>query len=228
MEEQVADTIAAGSPPLSGVVLSGGQSRRLGQEKAMLRLWGPQGPTLLEATVAHLAAVCDEVLVVSDGPHDWPVLPARVVFDRYPGGGSLGGIYTGLLEAAYPGALTVACDMPFLSRALLRYMAGLPRDYDVLIPRLRPPSGAPLGVGREDARELRVEPLHAVYGRLCLEPMHALLSQGERQIIRFFPAVRVRYLEVEEVARFGPPGLLFRNINTPQDLQQVRRVLASL
>ena len=213
--------------PLSGVVLSGGQSRRLGQEKALLRLWGPQGPTLLESTVAHLATVCDEVLVVSDGPHDWPALSARVVYDCHPGGGSLGGIYTGLLEAAYPFALTVACDMPFLNRALLRSMAGLPRDYDVLIPRLHPPDGGPPGAGG-DALPLQVEPLHAIYGRPCLEPMRALLAQGERRIIRFFPAVRVRYLEVEEVARFDPRGLAFRNINTPQDLEEARRILPGL
>ena len=215
---------AAGRPRLSGVVLSGGKSRRLGQDKAVLRLWGPQGPTLLEATVAHMAAICDEVLVVSDGPRDWPVLPARVVFDRYPGGGSLGGIYTGLAEAAYPFALAVACDMPFLNPALLRYMAELPRDYDVLVPSLGRPAIVE-GEG-EQAPPLQVEPLHAIYGRPCLEPMRALLEVGERRIIRFFPAVRVRTLQVEEIARFDPQGLSFRNINTPQDLAEVQSLLS--
>jgi molybdopterin-guanine dinucleotide biosynthesis protein A len=179
--------------------------------------------------VGHLATVCAEVLLVSDGPRDWPAVPARMVFDRYPGGGSLGGIYTGLLEAAFPFALTVACDMPFLDDGLLAYMAGVPRDYDVLIPRTRGPV-SPNGPGAEapdgDALERRVEPLHAIYGRPCLEPMRALLERGEHQIIRFFPAVRVHYLEVEEVARFDPQGLSFRNINTPHDLEEVRTRLS--
>jgi molybdopterin-guanine dinucleotide biosynthesis protein A len=201
---------------LSGVVLAGGHSERLGQDKARLRLWGPQGPTLLEATVARLVEVCAEVVVVSDVPHDWPALPARIVFDRYPGGGALGGIYSGLLETAHRFALAVACDMPFLNPALLRYMADLPQDYDVLIPRLR---------HSEKAADPQVEPLHAIYGRPCLEPMRELLMRGERRIIRFFPQVRVRYLEEAEWARFDPQGRSFRNINTPAELAEVQQML---
>ncbi len=203
-------------PFLSGIVLAGGHSRRLRRDKTMLRLWGPRGPTLLEAAVAHLAAVCADVVVVSDRPRDWPALPARLVWDRYPGGGALGGIYSGLLEAAYPFALTVACDMPFLNPALLRYMAGRPRVYDVLIPRLG-------HAGK--ATDPQVEPLHAIYGRPCLEPMRALLERGERRIIGFFPQVRVRYLEEAEWAALDPQGLSFRNINTPADLAAARRMV---
>ena len=204
------------------MVLAGGHSRRLGQDKAQLQLWGLEGPTLLEATIAHLAAVCDEVLVVVDSPRDWPALSTRVVLDRHPGGGALGGIYTGLLKARHPYVLTVAVDMPFLNPALLQYMAGLPQNYDVLVPRL-PPRDAP----RRVRNPLYVEPLHVIYGRPCLEPMRELLRQGKRRIILFFPQVRVRYLEQAELARFDLAGLSFRNINTPQDLEQVRRMLKS-
>ncbi len=199
--------------PLSGIVLAGGQSRRLGQDKAALRLWGGKGPTLLEATVAHLAAVCDEVLVVGLAPLARPGLSARLAPDRLPGAGALGAIYTGLQEAAYPFVLAVACDMPFLDEALLRYMAGLPRDYDVLIPRV------PSGQGAED---YHLEPLHAIYSRSCLEPILRSLERGKRKIIDFFPEVRVRYLEREELAPFEPLDRAFQNINTPEDLAEVK------
>lgn len=204
----------SGPFPLTGVVLAGGKSRRLGQDKALLRLWGEGGPTLLEVVISRLKAVCEEVLVVSDGPRPWPALPAPIVFDRYPGGGALGGLYTGLLEASFPFILAVACDMPFLSVSLLAYMAGLPRRYDVLIPRLTDTRG---GLSH-------LEPLHALYGRPCLGPMRDILERGERRIIRFFPQMRVRYLEPEEWARFDPAGLSFRNINTPQDLEEARQM----
>ncbi len=205
----------AGPASLTGVVLAGGRSRRLGRDKALLRLWGEDGPTLLEVILSRLGAVCEELLVVSDGPRPWPASSARIVFDRYPGGGALGGLYTGLLEASFPFILAVACDMPFLSIPLLAYMAGRPRHYDVLIPRLRPTRCDPP----------HLEPLHAIYGRPCLEPMRSLLEQGERRIIRFFPQVRVCYLEPEEWARFDPAGLSFRNINTPQDLEEAQAIL---
>jgi molybdopterin-guanine dinucleotide biosynthesis protein A len=114
-----------------------------------------------------------------------------------------------LSEAEHSYALAAGCDMPFLNEALLRYMAALPRDYDVLIPR-RPSSDSP--------GTFLVEPLHAIYGHSCLEPMRRLLEGGRRQIFRFFPQVQVRYVEPAELDRFDPAGLSFRNINTPQDL----------
>lgn len=197
-------------------MLAGGQSRRLGVDKAMLRLWGPQWPTLLEATIATLREICAAVWVVSDGPRDWPALDVPVVFDRYAGGGVLGGIYTGLLAAELPFILVVACDMPFLKSELLAYMASLPRDYDVLIPRHRP-------ADREGAGP--VEPLHAIYGRPCLEPIRQVLERGGRRVVDFFPEVRVRYLEEDDWARLDPQGRSFYNINTSQDMAEIQALL---
>ncbi|MGC8874803.1 MAG: molybdenum cofactor guanylyltransferase [Chloroflexia bacterium] len=206
--------------PLSGIVLAGGASRRLGTDKALLRLWGDTGPTLLEAVVERLAALCDEVLVVADRPRPWPAMSARTVYDALPGSGVLGAIYTGLLACHTLHALVVACDMPFLNEPLLRYMASRPRDYDVLIPRL--PADAQESAGNPE----RVEPLHAIYSRLCLEPMLRVLQRGERRIVSFFPSVRVQYLEVEEWTRFDPEGLSFRNLNTREDVAYARAVLS--
>lgn len=205
--------------PLTGIVLAGGASRRLGVDKALLRLWGANGPTLLEATVQRLADLCDPVMVVADRPRAWPALPAQIVYDVLPGRGALGAIYSGLAAAPTLHALLVACDMPFLNPALLRHMAAQPRDYDVLIPRLpadpQAPPGNPEGV----------EPLHAIYSRACLEPILRCLEAGERRIVSFFPCVRVRYLEPDEWKRFDPDGLSFRNVNTPEDLAYVRTLL---
>lgn len=209
--------------PLSGLVLAGGHSRRLGRDKSLLRLWGPDGPTLLEAMVSRLAALCDDVWVVSDGPRDWPSLPVRHIYDRYPAGGALGGIYTGLLAAEHAHALVVAVDMPLLNPALLRFMAGRSRDYDVLIPRMTSPAGV-----KEEYNPLYIEPLHAIYGRPCRGPMQELLERGRRRIVEFFPQVRVRYLEAFEWQPLDPQGHSFRNINTPQDLEEVQQLLARL
>ncbi len=191
--------------PISGIVLAGGKSRRMGQDKTQIRL--DSGLSLLEHAVARVAEVADEVVVVTAGSRG--NLPnVRWANDVYPGAGPLGGIYAGLLACAWDHALVVACDMPFLSVDLLRYMVELPRDYDVLLPSL--PRG--------------VEPLHAVYGRRCLEPARELLEAGEYCILDLYERVRVRYVGPEEIAIYDPDGRSFFNINTPDQLRQARNM----
>jgi molybdopterin-guanine dinucleotide biosynthesis protein A len=203
--------------PTSAIVLAGGQSRRLGQDKRRLRLWGETGPTLLEHTVGVVAQLCPDVVVVLNDPQAWPNLPARFVADVYSDGGALGGVYSGLLAAQRGYALAVACDMPFLSVELLRAMLARPRDYDVLVPRsLRP------GTTRN---ALDLESLHAIYGQACLEPMRTALESGRRQIAAFFPQVRVAYVEPEETRRFDPAGRSFMNVNTPEQMAEAEASL---
>jgi molybdopterin-guanine dinucleotide biosynthesis protein A len=202
---------------VSGVVVAGGKSRRLGEDKRKLRLWGGDGPTLLEHTLGVLAPLCSELVVVLNDPDDWRALPARLVPDAYPDGGALGGIYTGLRTVTNAYAVVVAADMPLLNPDLLRAMLSLPRDYDALLPRSPRPDVA--------RNALNVEPLHAIYSRTCLEPLRAVLDQGRRRIIDFLDAVRVVTLEPDEIARYDPHGYSFLNVNTPEELARVRRLL---
>lgn len=189
--------------PISGIVLAGGKSRRMGQDKTRIQL--DSGLSLLEQAVLKVAQVTDEVIVVTAGSQ--VSLPDVCwVSDVYPGAGPLGGIYTGLLACTWSHALVVACDMPFLNLDLLRYMVNLPREYDVLLPSL--------------ARG--VEPLHAVYGKGCLEPARDLLEAGEYCILDLYERVRVRYLSPMELAPYDPDGTSFFNVNTPDQLRQAR------
>jgi molybdenum cofactor guanylyltransferase len=198
--------------PASALVLAGGLSRRLSQDKRRLRLWGETGPTLLEHVVSVVTQLCRDVVVVLNDPQDWRDLPARLVTDVYPDGGALGGIYTGLLAAQHNYALALACDMPFLNLDLLRAMLARPRTYDVLVPRsLRP------GTTRNP---LDVESLHAIYSKACLEPIRMTLERGQRQVTAFFSQVRVAYVEPDETARYDPVGRSFVNVNTPEQLAE--------
>jgi molybdopterin-guanine dinucleotide biosynthesis protein A len=203
--------------PITGVVVAGGVSRRLGEDKRRLRLWGEAGPTLLEHTLGVLRPLCDELVVVLNDPQDWAHLPARLTPDVYAEAGSLGGIYAGLAAASSPYALVVAADMPLLNADLLRAMVERPRDYDALVPRALVPGKA--------RNALDVEPLHAVYSRRCLEPLRATLDAGRRRIVEFLALVRVVTLEPEEIRRYDPRGHAFLNVNTPEELAAVRRLL---
>jgi len=195
-------------PPASVLILAGGQSQRLGQDKSLLVL---AGQPLLVRTVHRLAALSDDLIVVTNQRQRYErfALPARLIPDERRGVGSLMGIYSGLQAAQHEHALAVACDMPFLNLPLLRYMLSLVDDYDVVIPRL----------------DGLLEPLHAVYSKACLPHIRSLLDQGQRQIIAFFDRVRVRYVERDELDRFDPLHRSFMNVNTPADWECVQSLL---
>ena len=189
---------------ISGIVLAGGQSSRLGTDKSFVTV---KGKPLIEQIVAKLARLSDDVIIVTDSPERYNHLEARRVGDIYPGKGALGGVYSGLRAAANDYSLVVACDMPFLNLNLLRYMILLAREHDVVIPRI----GGLL------------EPLHAVYSKSCLEPIERLLARGGLRIIDFFSEVQVRYVEEDEIDIFDPQHLSLFNVNTPSDLEEMKK-----
>ncbi|MFQ6019353.1 MAG: molybdenum cofactor guanylyltransferase [Dehalococcoidia bacterium] len=191
--------------PAAGIVLAGGRSQRMGRDKARLAL--PDGRPLILSVVELLKDVCDEVVVVTDVPGRYADLdlPVRQVTDVVPGQGPLGGLQAGLQAVEAPFALTVACDMPFLNPSLLRYMVGLSRDYEALVPMV----------------EGRWQPLHAIYANACLPAVDDLLDQGVLALTDLLSRVQVRALPFAAVRRFDPQGLSFRNLNEPEDLTQM-------
>ena len=190
---------------ISAVILAGGISRRLGRDKAAEPL-GDE--TLLHRVVRRASEAVgsnDVVIVVANtdqserAPAD---IPHRLVLDALPGSGTLGGIYTGLEAAHNEWALVVACDMPFLSAPLLRYMTGLRDGVDAVVPII---GGRP-------------EPTHALYSRRCLPAISQRLQTGQLKAAGFLDLVQVRYVDEDEARRFDPELLSFFNVNRPEDL----------
>jgi molybdopterin-guanine dinucleotide biosynthesis protein A len=191
--------------PVSAVILAGGRSSRLGEDKAFLKV---DGQTLVERLVERLARLTEEIIIVTNDADKYEHLEATVITDVVPGKAALGGLHSGLRAASNPHSLVVACDMPFLNLSLLRYMQGFAGSYDVVIPR----------VGEF------AEALHAIYGTSCLPHIERQLQSGDLQISHFFPAVRVRYVEQEEIETFDPEHLSFFNINSQEDLEKAREI----
>jgi len=195
---------------VSGVILAGGASQRLEKNKALERIGGK---ALIERVIDSLVPLTTEVLAVVARPEQAAALrlppSLRVVSDRYPGGGSLGGIFTGLEACAEPWSLVVACDMPFLNRELLRHLMAQSSNVDAVVPCL---GGQP-------------EPLHALYSKACLAPMERMLRAGQLKIAPLFEAVRVRYVDEAAIDRIDPRHLSFFNINTQADLEEAARLL---
>ena len=188
---------------LTGIVLAGGASRRMGRDKALLDLGGRP---LIARVVERLASVCAEVLVVAGDVEPYGELDVRLVEDRFRGVGVLGGLHAGLEAAAHELTLAVGCDMPFLRPDLLRAFARWADGFDVAILR----------------QGEQVEPLHGAYRRTCLPAIETAIHANRRRIISFFPHVRVRYVTPEEVVPFDPDLRSFRNVNTPQEWDAVR------
>jgi len=189
---------------ISAAVLAGGQSKRMGFNKALADF---RGRPLVEHVVARLKALTPDVIVVSKTPELYAFTGVKSVPDAFPQHSSLVGIYSALRAASGEHCLVVACDMPFLNLDLLRYIAALAPYHDVVMPVLK----------------RGPEPLHAVYSKGCLRPIEDLIATGENKILKFLPYVRVRYVD-ESVVRFFDPYLAsFINVNTPEELNQALR-----
>ena len=188
---------------VTGVILAGGESRRMGSDKSLLPL---DGGRFIDHAYRTLAALFDEVIIVTNSPDLYAGLPCRKVPDLYPVKGSLAGIHSGLSHARSDRIFVVACDMPFLSAEVIRRLCARGEGSDVVIPR----------------SERGVEPLHALYDTRCLPAVEELLDAGEKKIVRFFPRVRVCEVPPPAFADCDPDGRSFRNINTPQEYFALR------
>jgi len=194
---------------VTGVVQAGGKSTRMGgQPKALIPLGGR---SIVERVVLALTPVVDDMLLVTNTPELYAFLGLPMIADVYRDHGSLGGIYSGL-RAAGEIAFTVACDMPFLHPEVVRLVVARAGEGDVVIPR----------VGEQ------LETMHAAYGKACLAPIEERLRAGRLKIVGFFEHVRVVEIGEAEVARFRDPAVAFMNVNTPDELERARALVAEL
>ncbi len=194
-------------PALSGIVLAGGQSRRMGYNKALLEL---EGQTLIARVLERLSPLCDELIISANDVELYADLPAQVVPDLIAGRGALSGIHAGLATMRHDKAVVVACDMPFLSLSLLRYMVVMSSGYDVVAPRV----------------DGFFEPLHAVYSARCVEPIAQLIAKGPRRVVDLYRQIRLREVTKADVQLFDA-ALSFVNVNTHKEWAEVQRLTKS-
>ena len=192
---------------VSGIVLAGGASSRLGQDKALIDV---AGVPLIERVVLCLRSVVDEVVLVTDRPRAFAFLDLPMTGDLYPKVGVLGGLHAGLSAIRAEYGLVVGCDMPFLNADLLRYMITLADGCDIVLPRLGEYS----------------EPLHAIYSRRCLPCIEQTIEAGRRRILDICASLCVCHVHDAEIAVRDPRYLSFFNINDAQDLKRMREILA--
>jgi len=195
---------------ISCIILAGGKSIRYGHDKILEKI---NNTSLLDHVISQLEPLSEDIIIVTANERAFTHLEnrqnIRIVSDIIPGMGSLGGVYTGLVESKTHQNLVVAADMPFLNRDLLRYMANAAEGYDFTLPHINN----------------WYEPLHAIYSKNCIAAAKAIFDQGKRVIVELFNYVKVRYVEAEEIDRYDPQHLSFFNINTQQDMERALKIM---
>jgi molybdopterin-guanine dinucleotide biosynthesis protein A len=193
---------------ISGFILAGGESSRMGRDKARLELGGV--PLILR-TARLVESVAGAPAIVGN-PDAYRVLGLRAIADDWPGAGPLGGIATALRAAATPWSLIVATDLPYLTREWLEYLVarGLASQADAVVP---------MG-GRGS------EPLCAMYHRRAEPGIRNVLERGTRKVTDGLLAIRVETIAPAEWKGFDSEGLLFKNMNSPEDYEEAKTKLA--
>ena len=204
--------------PVSGFVLGGGASRRMGRPKALLVIGGEK---MIERQVRLLGTVARKVFVVG-----WPAGLAKpkltnvhrvlhFLQDQFEGRGPLGGIYTGLMQSQSEYNLILGCDMPFVDAGFLEflYRRALESRADVTVPK---------------SRARRLEPLCAVYRKRAVRAVRQSLAAGENKITQFFPRVRCEVIPWREIVRAGFSPEMFDNINTPEEYEAAKKILSEV
>jgi molybdopterin-guanine dinucleotide biosynthesis protein A/molybdopterin converting factor small subunit len=172
----------------------------MGQPKALLPFFGEP---LVVHMVRSLRSLFADIVLVAAPEQELPPLSVTLVRDEVAYQGPVGGLYYGLRAARGDLCFVTACDAPFLNLSLISYLIAQSAGFEVVVPFWQD----------------RLQPLHAVYRRRVTPLLHAQLEQGELRPIFLYQKVRTREVSAEEIRRFDPEGLSFRNMNSPEDYQ---------
>ncbi len=192
----------------TAAIIAGGQAKRLGRlDKWALNVGGQR---IIDRQLAVLGGVAEHIFVVSSDPHRFRSLGLRVCADLIPGTGPLGGLYTALVRSPTEHTLVIACDLPFLAAAFLRYLATQIGRADAVMPRT------------EDGSQ----PLCAVYTQNCIGAVRAQIQRGQYRMSALEEVIRVTHVGPAEIATFNRDGKLFLNVNTSNDHLHATELIA--
>lgn len=195
---------------LSAVILAGGDSKRMGTNKALLKL---EGKNLLDHVFDKLYDFFSEIVIVTDRPHEFTSLSAKLTEDIFvqEEKNALRGIHAGLTVSANPSSFVIGCDMPFLSLSLIKYMSRFALEFDAVVPR----------VGEY------YQPLFAFYNKTVLNLITTRLEKKRFKIVDLYPELKIKEIEEETIRFYDPHYLSFSNINTNEDFNRAQKQYGS-
>ncbi|MFA9422078.1 MAG: NTP transferase domain-containing protein [Sedimentibacter sp.] len=185
---------------VTGIILTGGKSSRMGTDKALLK-YGSE--TFVSHSVKKLQELFDEVIIVADNEKKYDLGNVKLIGDIYPGRGPLGGIHAGLVGAKNDWIFVVPCDMPLWEPLLVNDLAMLRFNYDAVVPKINN----------------NLEPLFALYNKSCLPIIENCLVNNFYKVLDLFPIINTKYLIIHnEDIKTKSYIKSFYNVNTPEQL----------
>lgn len=190
---------------LTGIILAGGKSSRMGKDKSLLNFNNKTLITQMTDTLKKVTSI-NEIFIVSNESNKYSFSDVKEISDIYPNKGPLGGIHAGLLSANNDYAFITACDMPFVNNKLIEYIISESFGFDVTSPKINN----------------SIEPLCAVYSNRCLPYVEESLEENIRCAFDFYSKVKVNYLSEDKIKAVGIPEKIFYNVNTPKDYDSIK------
>ncbi len=184
---------------ISGFVQAGGKSRRMGQNKALLKL---DGRALIEHSLAVLSPLVSQLGIITNNPELYQYLNIVCYPDKWPGVGPLAGIGAALERARHDYSLVLACDMPFVRASLFAMLIEQGKSYQICVPQ---------------AADGQLQPLCALYHRSCQPIIEESIARGEYAPRQLFDKLNTRILPFQAFAELKNADYFFENLNTPED-----------
>lgn len=193
---------------VSGIILAGGVGKRFGKEKSNIILGDF---TILKILIKTLSLVFSEIIIVTREDQQLFFPDVQIESDIFPGKGSLGGLYTGLVKSSNPYNFVCACDMPFISKDVIHILLKEINNEDAVVPKING----------------HFEPLSAVYSKTCIDIIRTSIETNHLKIIDLFDKFNFKQIDDCEFRRIDPNLYSFFNINTKEDYQQAKTIFSS-
>jgi molybdopterin-guanine dinucleotide biosynthesis protein A len=187
---------------ITGIILVGGKSRRMGRDKALLEIGGK---TLFEKVLDAFSENFSKILLVGDRGERFTNYNLPIYADLFPGS-ALGGLYTGLYFSETDYIFVSSCDLPYPSSRVISHICPLVGGCDAIVPKL--------AHGHE--------PLFAAYSKSCLAPIKSMLEAQNYCVYDLYPSIKVKDVTEEELESVVESPYSFINLNTPSEFEAVK------
>jgi len=187
---------------ITGVILVGGKSCRMGRDKAFLEI---EGKTMFEKIFDAFSENFSRIVLIGDREERFANYHVPIYADLFPGS-ALGGLYTGLYYSETDYVFVSSCDLPYPSSSVINHICPLAVGCDAVVPKL----------------SHGYEPLFAAYSRNCLAPIKSMLEALNFCVYDLYPLINVKDVSEEDLESVVESPYAFINLNTPAEYEAVK------